>query len=242
MAKRFLDTGFLDQKWIRKLSSEKKIFLIYLMLKCDNGGIIELDFEDASFWIGKKIDSIDFLPEGYLIPLNNSSKYFMPKFIEWQYPNFPHSKVHQQAQAKNILVNNGIFDIDNQCIKLPKTYIKLTQKLRKSYVHGNGNANGNVNGNSKKGEYEGKNEEKEIFDVFRKDYPGTKRGLDIEFTNFIKKHGDWKEVLQILSQRLQYQKEARQLRKENKLFVPEWKHLQTWINQRCWEELINTEE
>ena len=156
MAKRFLDTGFLDQKWIRQLTSEKKIFLIYLMLKCDNGGIIELDFEDASFWIGKKIDSLDFLPEGYLIPLNNSSKYFIPKFIEWQYSNFPHSKVHQQMQAKNILIDNNLFDVDNQCIKLPKTYVKFTQKLRKSYVTGNANANGNVNGIVKKEEYEGK--------------------------------------------------------------------------------------
>jgi len=242
MAKRFLDTGFLDQKWIRQLSSEKKIFLIYLMLKCDNGGIIELDFEDASFWIGKKIDSLDFLPEGYLIPLNNSSKYFIPKFIEWQYSNFPHSKVHQQMQAKNILIDNNLFDIDNQCIKLPKTYVKFTQKLRKSYVTGNANANGNVNGIVKKGEFEGKNEEKKIFDVFRKEYPGTKNGLTYEFENFIKKHKDWKEVLPVLSQRLNYQKEARAVRKENKLWNPEWKHLSTWINQRGWGIHINTEE
>ena len=47
MAKRFIDTGFLDQKWIRKLPPEQKIFIIYLMLRCDNGGVIDLDMEDA---------------------------------------------------------------------------------------------------------------------------------------------------------------------------------------------------
>jgi len=119
---------------------------------------------------------------------------------------------------------------------------KKNIKICKTYDKRMENENENINKDiikSKKGDYKG---EKEMFDIFRKEYPGTKRGSDIEFTNFIKKHADWKEVLQILSQRLQYQKEARQLRKENKLFVPEWKHLQTWINQRCWEDIINTEE
>ena len=55
MAKRFIDTGFLDQKWIRKLKPCRKSFLIYLMLKCDNAGVIELDMEDVEFWIGEKI-------------------------------------------------------------------------------------------------------------------------------------------------------------------------------------------
>jgi hypothetical protein len=84
--------------------------------------------------------------------------------------------------------------------------------------------------------------QKEVFDSFRKQYPGTKRGLDVEFANFVKKHRDWREVVELLEKRLNYQKEARQVRKENKLFVPEWKNLQTWINQRCWEDIINTEE
>lgn len=240
MAKRFIDTGFLDQKWIRKLSPDRKIFLIYLMLKCDNGGIIDLDYEDASFWIGKSINSVDFLPNGYLIPLEGSDKFFMPKFIEWQYPNFPHSKVHQQMQAKEILIHNGLFDIDNQCIKLPESYLNITQTLRNSYVIGNGNVNGNDNVNVEKG---GLGEKDELqFDEFRKNFPGTKRGNEIEFQNFIKKHKDWKDVLPVLLKRLDYQKDARQVRKENKLFVPEWKNLQTWINQRCWEDIINTNE
>lgn len=90
--------------------------------------------------------------------------------------------------------------------------------------------------------YENEEIKKGMFNEFRKEYPGTKRGNDIEFTNFIKKHSDWEDVLPLLMPRLNYQKEARQARKENKLFVPEWKNLQTWINQRCWEEQINTEE
>ena len=155
MAKRFIDTGFLDQKWIRKLSPERKIFLVYLILKCDNGGIIDLDFEDIEFWIGKKIgDPLKFLPEGYLILIHDSGKYFMPKFIEWQYPNFPHSKVHQQVQAKEILIKNGIFDIDTQTINICNVYVNVRKDLPNIQANVNDTVNVIVNDNGKKAEFD----------------------------------------------------------------------------------------
>ena len=98
---------------------------------------------------------------------------------------------------------------------------------------------------NKKYEISNKNkeeEDKKVFDEFRKEYPGTKKGNDTEFSNFIKKHKDWRDILPKLIERLNYQKEARQVRLENKLFVPGWKNLQTWINQRGWEDQINTDE
>ncbi len=116
------------------------------MLKCDNAGIIDLDMEDVEFWIGKKIGNpVDFLPENYLIPVDGLGKYFQPKFIEWQYPNFPHSKVHQQKQAKEILLKNGMFDADNQLIELPLTCPTVAQTLPDSQVIVN--VDGNVSDN-----------------------------------------------------------------------------------------------
>lgn len=140
MAKRFLDTGFLDQKWIRKLTPEKKIFLIYLMLKCDNGGVIELDLDEAAFWIGKKIDDLSFLPEAYLIPINGTGKYFMPKFIEWQYTDLSSNK-HITVQARQILEKYGIID-ENFNLKLDKLYVKVTQPLPENQATGIGNGIG----------------------------------------------------------------------------------------------------
>lgn len=145
MSKRFLDTGFLDQKWIRKLTPEKKIFLIYLMLKCDNAGIIDLDIEDAEFWIGKKIGNpLEFLPESYLILIQNSSKYFMPKFIEWQYGNLKSDK-NIVKQARQILEKHSL--IDNEFnLKLDNIYIKLTQELPENQVTSNSNSKDNSKG------------------------------------------------------------------------------------------------
>ena len=87
-------------------------------------------------------------------------------------------------------------------------------------------------------------EEKEIniyaeqFENFRKFYPGTKRGLETELSNFKKKHKDWKEVIPLLPGIIEKQIRHKEKLKRLGRFVPEWKNLQTWINQRCWEEEI----
>ncbi len=80
------------------------------------------------------------------------------------------------------------------------------------------------------------------FDEFRKKYPGTKRGLETEFQDFTKKHKDWKEVIPALSQILDQQIKNRTILKSKKEFVPEWKHLKTWLNHRSWEEEVNTKK
>jgi hypothetical protein len=121
--------------------------------------------------------------------------------------------------------------------------IKKEDNICKTYDIHMENENINININKDNKEKESVREKEKLqFDEFRKNFPGTKRGNEIEFQNFIKKHKDWKDILPVLLKRLDYQKDARQVRKENKLFVPEWKNLQTWINQRCWEDIINTNE
>ncbi len=78
-------------------------------------------------------------------------------------------------------------------------------------------------------------EEELMFDTFRKAYKGTKRGLQTEFTNFKKKHKDWREVLSILLPSYQAQQTKREQALRQGCFVPQEKNLSTYINQRCWE-------
>ena len=140
MAKRFLDTGFLSQKWIRKLTPEQKCFLIYTMLECDNAGIIDLDFEDAEFWIGKKIDkSLSFLPKGYIIFMQDLDKYFIPKFIEYQYGDLSSNK-NIVAQARRILNKYGLLD-DNNNLKINDFMLKLPKSQVTSNSIGKGKGN-----------------------------------------------------------------------------------------------------
>lgn len=74
------------------------------------------------------------------------------------------------------------------------------------------------------------------FDKFRKVYQGTKRGLRTEFDNFKKKHKDWREVLKTLQACYEHQCELKDAARKKGCFVPQEKNLQTYINQRCWEE------
>lgn len=99
-------------------------------------------------------------------------------------------------------------------------------------------ATNNNDKNVKNGKNERKEEEnialqnaKSEFEAFHKSYPGTKRKLDTEFGNFIKKHKDWKKVLPLLMQAVQSY--ILHTQGQPKKYI---KHLQTWINQRCWEE------
>lgn len=73
------------------------------------------------------------------------------------------------------------------------------------------------------------------FDVFRRAYKGTKRGLKIEFDNFKNKNADWREVVPQLMPALEREMAWRDQMQAAGQFVPQWAHLQTWINQHRWE-------
>jgi len=81
----------------------------------------------------------------------------------------------------------------------------------------------------------------EKFEKFRKKYGGTKNGTETEFKNF-QRHKDWEAILPTLEIAVDNQTLERKQKTERKEFVPEWKNLQTWINQRCWEQEVKLVE
>jgi len=111
---------------------------------------------------------------------------------------------------------------------------KNKKSYDKSYGNHMNNHMDNENDNENKDIKEDDNKNK--FDLFRTKYPGTKRGNETEYNNFIKKHGDWKDILPLLSDIIDKQIAHKKEMEEAKMFVPEWKHLSTWINNRGWEE------
>lgn len=76
------------------------------------------------------------------------------------------------------------------------------------------------------------------FAVFHKAYPGTKRTVETEFALF-KKNKNWKEILPMLMERLGSQIKQREMISSSGAFVPEWKHLQTYIRNKGWEEVYS---
>jgi len=84
--------------------------------------------------------------------------------------------------------------------------------------------------------------ERDLFNEFRKQYPGTKRGNEIEFESFAKKHKDWKLVLPQLGTYLKRQIALHKKRKDAGQWVPEWQNLKTYLFQRSWERDNDDEE
>lgn len=143
MAKRFIDTGLFDDTWFMNLSKDAKIAWVYLITKCDHAGIIEINEKlfkvqtGVTSWNGvlKEIENrLHHLRDMY---------YFIPKFIQFQYPGFPKSNVNQQTGAIKRLSEFGLF-VNNQLIDFQ--YLNSSPTVHEDLVKSYGNGNGIDNG------------------------------------------------------------------------------------------------
>lgn len=129
MAKRFIDTGIFTDKWFMSLTKDSKLFWIYLITNCNHAGIIEINEQLAKFQTGiKSLETVIKELDKRLHRLENDY-FFIPKFLEYQYNNFPNSGVRAQKSAIDILIKFKLWDEEKQ------TVIK---ELNNSYVYGSG--------------------------------------------------------------------------------------------------------
>lgn len=157
MAKRFISTNLFDDNWFMELKPNTKLLWIYFITKCDHAGIINFNEKLCKFQTG--LNDVqgclnDLKTRIYKI---SESHYFIPKFIYFQYPDFPNSKVNQQKGAMVILRKYNLVVVNQDDII---TSLKDVKSLSKTYVYDN--VNDNDNG---KGEYEG--EIKQIIKYYR---------------------------------------------------------------------------
>lgn len=75
---------------------------------------------------------------------------------------------------------------------------------------------------------------RDVFEAFRKAYPGTRRGADVEWDNFSRKNPA--EAVALLMPALLREKAHKAECARVGAFCPEWAHLSTWINQRRWTQ------
>ncbi|MEK0423644.1 MAG: hypothetical protein RLZ95_1554, partial [Bacteroidota bacterium] len=89
MAKRFTDTEKWKKPFIRSLKAPYKLLWLYICDDCDHSGIWQVDIEVAEIRIGEKLDCKKAIQlfGNKIIPLDNGSKWFIPSFIEFQYPS-----------------------------------------------------------------------------------------------------------------------------------------------------------
>ena len=141
MSKRFIDTKLFDDGWFMNLSKDGKLLWLYMITKCDHAGIIELNNKLVKFQTEiKSIQTVTKELSNRLITIKQNL-FFIPKFIEFQYPNFPNSNVRQQQSAIAILEKYGLF-LDGDLI--------VNKQLTNSYDNDNDNESDNVNDKKEK--------------------------------------------------------------------------------------------
>lgn len=148
MAKRFIDTGMFDDEWFAELSTEAKLFWVYYLTKCDHAGLLKFNKRLIEFQTGIKSVERVIKQIGDRIVTVNELLLFCPKFIEFQYPGFPKSKVLQQESALKLLIINGLWDSEsNSYSNLYNSQPTVSQVLPKTIdidsVIGSDNVNGN---------------------------------------------------------------------------------------------------
>ena len=98
MSKRFTDTEKWKKPFIRNLSAPYKLLWLYICDDCDHAGIWQVDIDVARIRIGEDIneqDAIKFFDDK-IIKIDNGNKWFIPSFIDFQYPSGlnPENKAH----------------------------------------------------------------------------------------------------------------------------------------------------
>ena len=101
MPKRFTSTEKWKKKWIRELNPEMKLFWFYLLDNCDHAGIWEVDMDLAAFQTGVELDESIILDtfNRKIVPFK-TGKWFIPKFIEYQY-----GELNEKNRVHNSVIN-----------------------------------------------------------------------------------------------------------------------------------------
>ncbi len=89
MAKRFTDTEKWKKPFIRGLQAPYKLLWLYICDDCDHAGIWQVDIEVAEIRVGEKLNekkALEFFGDK-VIPIDGGSKWFIPSFVEFQYPS-----------------------------------------------------------------------------------------------------------------------------------------------------------
>ena len=120
MAKRFIDSEIFNDPWFMELKPTTKLLWIYLITNCDHAGIIDLNLRLAEFQTGitglnKSWATVNQELGNRLIPLDEQY-YFIPKFIDFQYPKGLSESVNAQRSVIERLRKHKILDEENRTV------------------------------------------------------------------------------------------------------------------------------
>lgn len=105
--KRFTETLKWEDPWFRRLKPHQKLLWQYMCDRCDHSGVIDLDYEAASFQIGAEVSEADLLAFGERVEKLPCGKAWVTKFVKFQYGELSmECKAHRPVFAA--IAKNGL--------------------------------------------------------------------------------------------------------------------------------------
>jgi hypothetical protein len=123
MAKRFTDTEKWKKPFIRSMPGAYKLLWIYICDDCDHAGVWQVDIEVAQIRLGETITeklAIEIFGDKIKV-FDGGSKWFIPSFIEFQYPS---------GLSENNKAHAGVIKILEKYKLLEKEIKPLTSPLQ----------------------------------------------------------------------------------------------------------------
>ena len=110
MAKRFTESNKWDDTWFMGLPNKYKLFWLFILDKCNNAGIWEVNYKIANFHIGETFEpsEIKRIFQDRIVEIENDKYWFIPKFILFQYGKDLSSK---NPAVRNVIQKLNEYDL-----------------------------------------------------------------------------------------------------------------------------------
>jgi len=126
MSKRMTETSKWGDAWFMDLPIKWKLAWFWIVDNCDHAGVIEANPRLMAFMIGEPIDGDEFIRamQGRVIK-PRAGKWFIPKFIEFQYgeslnmKNSAHKGVVKKLREADIECPVPVIDAENEAPSKP---------------------------------------------------------------------------------------------------------------------------
>lgn len=134
MANRFTATEKWSDPWFCELSKEDKLFWVYLVDNCDHAGIWQVNWPLVQFHIKDYIFNEQAF-NGRIVKLSKD-KWFIPKFIEFQYKTGLNPENRAHLSVINLLEKEGAYKGLTRGFKARKDMVKDKDKEEMGVVKG----------------------------------------------------------------------------------------------------------
>jgi hypothetical protein len=139
MAKRMTDSTKWNDEWFSELSPNMKLVWLYILDMCDHAGVYKVNLKLLKFQTGVETTEEEILHylKDRIYPTDNN-RWFIPKFITFQYKNFFTSKQPAVVSARELLLSHNIIQPNDNTLPtiskgLDNHSITLIEELNNPY-------------------------------------------------------------------------------------------------------------